>query len=58
MARRSKILLYISAVMAFRNATFHEVKRSSIEERLLGVPSVVIDGLLSRFTETSRGSTT
>lgn len=29
-----------------------------MEEKLPGVPSIVIDGLLSRFTESSRGSAT
>ncbi|KIM90013.1 hypothetical protein PILCRDRAFT_812811 [Piloderma croceum F 1598] len=52
-----KILYYISAMLAFRNATFKKFERSAVEERLSGVPSIVIDGLFSRFTETSRGST-
>jgi DNA-directed RNA polymerase I subunit RPA49 len=52
-----KILYYISTMLAFRNATSRKFERSTVEERLSGVPSIVIDGLFSRFTESSRGST-
>lgn len=52
-----KILLYISAMLAFRKATeFKKIEKEKVYERLSGVPGIVIDSLLSRFTETSRGS--
>ncbi|KII90120.1 hypothetical protein PLICRDRAFT_40321 [Plicaturopsis crispa FD-325 SS-3] len=53
-----KILFYISSMLAFRSATFRMAERKDpIHERLARVPSLVVDGLLARFTETSRGST-
>ncbi|KAH7907255.1 Rpa49 subunit specific to nuclear RNA polymerase I [Hygrophoropsis aurantiaca] len=52
-----KMLLYISSIFAFRSATFKKIEKTAIQEKLSAVPSVVIDGLLSRFTETARGST-
>ncbi|KAF7977898.1 hypothetical protein HWV62_2454 [Athelia sp. TMB] len=51
-----KILMYVSVLMAFRKAAYKEVTRSTIEEKLPGVPGIIVDGLLSRFTESSRGS--
>lgn len=44
-------------MLAFRKATFKNFERSTVEERLSGVPGIVIDGLLARFTESSRGTT-
>ncbi|KAH7882046.1 Rpa49 subunit specific to nuclear RNA polymerase I [Phlebopus sp. FC_14] len=52
-----KILLYISAMMTFRNLAFRKFDKAAIQEKLSAVPSVVIDGLFARFTETARGST-
>ncbi|EGO02918.1 hypothetical protein SERLA73DRAFT_165847 [Serpula lacrymans var. lacrymans S7.3] len=52
-----KILLYIAAMLAFRASTFKRIDKQAVHEKLHGVPSVIIDGLLSRFTETARGST-
>ncbi len=49
-----KLLLYISAMFAFKNASKLVNDKQALQERLKGVPSVVVDGLLSRFTETSR----
>ncbi|KAF9526022.1 Rpa49 subunit specific to nuclear RNA polymerase I [Crepidotus variabilis] len=55
--KNTKILLYISAMLAFRKATeFKKIEKEKVYERLSGVPGIVIDSLLSRFTETSRGS--
>ncbi|GLB44229.1 putative rpa49 subunit specific to nuclear rna polymerase i [Lyophyllum shimeji] len=53
-----KILLYISAMLAFRQATRFTKgsTKDQITEKMNGVPSVVVDGLISRFTETARGS--
>lgn len=53
----SKILMYISIMMYFRNLTIRKFDKSTIYEKLSAVPSIVIDGLMSRFTETPRGST-
>ncbi|KAF5376047.1 hypothetical protein D9615_007665 [Tricholomella constricta] len=54
-----KIVLYVSTMLAFRRSTEHGkgVTRDELSEKLPGVPGVVLDGLLARFTETSRGST-
>ena len=53
----SKILIYISVMMSFRNLTLRKFNKSAIYDKLSSVPSIIIDGLLSRFTETPRGST-
>jgi len=47
-------------MLAFRS--FLQRKRKAIEkdeihDAMLGVPSIVIDSLISRFTEVARGST-
>ncbi|KAG6374130.1 RNA polymerase I associated factor, A49-like protein [Boletus reticuloceps] len=44
-------------MMAFRNITFRKFDKLIVYEKLSGVPSIIIDGLISRFTETPRGST-
>jgi hypothetical protein len=51
-----KTLMYISAMMAFHKATFKNIDKTVIQQKLSAVASIVIDGLLSRFTETARGS--
>jgi len=52
-----KILLYISAMLAFRQATFTKsLDKEKLYERLEAVPNIVVDGLLSRFAEIPRGS--
>ncbi|KAG5644280.1 hypothetical protein DXG03_008765 [Asterophora parasitica] len=55
-----KIVLYVSMMLAFQRATERDKKgltRDEVTEKLPGLPGVVVDGLLARFTETSRGST-
>ncbi|KAF9228125.1 RNA polymerase I associated factor, A49-like protein [Gyrodon lividus] len=52
-----KTLMYISTMMSFRNLTLRTFDKATIHEKLAVVPSIVIDGLLARFTETARGST-
>ncbi|KAF8549007.1 RNA polymerase I associated factor, A49-like protein [Imleria badia] len=52
-----KILMYISIMMSFRNLTIRKFDKLTVYEKLSAVPSIVIDGLMSRFTETPRGST-
>ncbi|KAF8176301.1 Rpa49 subunit specific to nuclear RNA polymerase I [Pholiota molesta] len=54
-----KILLYISAMLAFRQACFaRNLEKDKLYERLSAVPTIVVDSLLARFTETARGSST
>jgi DNA-directed RNA polymerase I subunit RPA49 len=50
------MLIYISTMIAFHKATFKDINKDVIQQKLPMVPSIVIDGLLSRFTETARGS--
>ncbi|KAL4253801.1 RPA49/POLR1E RNA polymerase subunit family protein [Abortiporus biennis] len=51
-----KLLFYISTMMAFKNASRKLNDRKALERHLRNVPSVIIDGLISRFTETARDS--
>ncbi|KDQ55898.1 hypothetical protein JAAARDRAFT_180037 [Jaapia argillacea MUCL 33604] len=51
-----KILFYISTMLAFRQVTSRSVDKQKVQDRLKSVPSIVVEGLLSRFTETVRGS--
>jgi DNA-directed RNA polymerase I subunit RPA49 len=56
----SKILLYISAMLAFRQILDRNKKgidKEKITERMNSVPGVVVDSLLARFTEVARDST-
>ncbi|KAF5314385.1 hypothetical protein D9619_011794 [Psilocybe cf. subviscida] len=57
--KKIKILLYISAMLAFRQATFAKsLEKEKLYERLSAVPSTVVDSLLQRFAEVARGSST
>ena len=49
--------MHISIMMFFRNLTTRKFDKSTVYEKLSAAPSIVIDGLMSRFTETPRGST-
>ncbi|KIP06400.1 hypothetical protein PHLGIDRAFT_107028 [Phlebiopsis gigantea 11061_1 CR5-6] len=49
-----KILMYISAMLAFRAASRVVGEKQVLQERLKGVPSIILDGLITRFTESSR----
>ncbi|KAG5339886.1 hypothetical protein C0989_003104 [Termitomyces sp. Mn162] len=53
-----KLLLYISAMFAFRRAVEFKknISKDDLTEKLSAVPSIIVEGLISRFTETSRGS--
>ncbi|KAG6811740.1 hypothetical protein H0H92_006005 [Tricholoma furcatifolium] len=57
--RNLKILLYISAMLAFRRALDRQksLSKDELHDKLSAVPGIVVDGLISRFTEISRGST-
>lgn len=52
----SKILYYTSTMLAFHQVSAR-LDKAKLAERLSGVPSIIVDGLLSRFSETARGST-
>ncbi|KAH7872667.1 Rpa49 subunit specific to nuclear RNA polymerase I [Lentinula edodes] len=56
--RKLKMLLYVSIMFLFRRIISHPkgLDKDSIIEKMNNVPTVVVDGLLSRFTETTRGS--
>ncbi|KAI0092308.1 RNA polymerase I associated factor, A49-like protein [Irpex rosettiformis] len=49
-----KTLMYISTLFAFKNASRIIDDKQKLQERLKHVPSIIIDGLLSRFTQTSK----
>jgi A49-like RNA polymerase I associated factor len=52
------MLIYASVMFAFRGVAGRNVPdRTALLERLAPAPEIVVDGLLSRFTETPRGST-
>jgi DNA-directed RNA polymerase I subunit RPA49 len=54
-----KILFYISAMFAFRQALhFNIVEKEKLYERLASVPGIIVDNMLSRFSETPRNSST
>ena len=52
----SKVLYYISCLVAFKNISFNLKDQASLQEKLSAVPTIILDGFLSRFTETSRSS--
>ncbi|KAF8999769.1 Rpa49 subunit specific to nuclear RNA polymerase I [Cyathus striatus] len=52
-----KILLYVSAMFAFREIIGRrQITKEDVHKNLSGVPSIVIDSLISRFTEMARDS--
>ncbi|KAK7688536.1 hypothetical protein QCA50_008074 [Cerrena zonata] len=51
-----KILLYISTLWAFKLASRQVNDKEVLQKRLKGIPTAVIDGLLSRFTEGTRAT--
>ena len=53
------MLIYVSVMLAFRGVIGGRniPDRTVLLERLAPAPGAVVDGLLSRFTETPRGST-
>jgi DNA-directed RNA polymerase I subunit RPA49 len=51
------MLIYASVMFTFRGVAGRNVPdRAVLLERLAPAPEIVVDGLLSRFTETPRGS--
>ncbi|KAK7446968.1 DNA-directed RNA polymerase I subunit rpa49 [Stygiomarasmius scandens] len=57
--RTVKLLYYIATLFAFRRIHFGKdgIEKDVISDKLRDVPSIVVDGLISRFTESTRGST-
>ena len=53
-----KTLLYISTMFAFKMASRLVSKKDELLTRMGDVPGIVVDGLLSRFTETARSTNT
>ncbi|KAI0759036.1 RNA polymerase I associated factor, A49-like protein [Fomes fomentarius] len=51
-----KVLYYISTMMAFRKNSRSVSDKDALQQRLPGVPPIVIDGLISRFTEKERST--
>ncbi|KAI0312268.1 RNA polymerase I associated factor A49-like protein [Amylostereum chailletii] len=52
-----KMLVYIASLISFRNLSTRNVpERASLLEKMAPAPEVVVDGLLSRFSETARAS--
>jgi len=43
-------------MMLFRNLAVRNLDKDVLQERLNALPCIVVDGLLSRFTETARSS--
>lgn len=52
----SKVLQYVSCMMLFRSLASRNLEREVLLEKLSAIPSIVAESLLSRFTETARGS--
>ena len=53
-----RLISYIGCLMAFRaGSKFDKLSsKEKLQERLRGMPAVLIDGILSRFTEKARDS--
>lgn len=51
-----KVLQYVSCMMLFRSLASRNLEREVLLEKLSAIPSIVAESLLSRFTETARGS--
>ncbi|KAH9837707.1 RNA polymerase I associated factor, A49-like protein [Rhodofomes roseus] len=49
-----KIVMYVSAMLAFRMAARSVNDKEALQKKFTGVPQIVVDGLLSRFTESER----
>ena len=47
----------ISAMFAFYNARRNVSDKGKLQERLGRIPATLLDGLLSKFTDSARGST-
>jgi len=54
---RRKLLFAISAIFAFYSARRNVSDKGKLQERLSRIPATLLDGLLSKFTDSARGST-
>ena len=52
-----KVLFYISCMFAFRRVVSRARDRKVLHEKMPMVPDKIVDSLIARFTETTRGST-
>lgn len=52
-----KLLFAISAIFAFYTARRNVSDKGKLQERLSKIPATLLDGLLSKFTDSARGST-
>ena len=52
-----KLLFVISAMFAFHNARRNVTDKEKLQERLGRIPVTLLDGFLSKFTDSARGST-
>ena len=53
-----KMLAYVASLLTFRAVVGkHVPEREKLLEKMTPVPELVVDALLSRFTENARGST-
>ena len=55
---RSRILYYISCIRQFQKMKKALGRSEDLVEKMNGMPKVIIDGLVKRFTETAKGSST
>ncbi|KAI0369256.1 RNA polymerase I associated factor A49-like protein [Pilatotrama ljubarskyi] len=51
-----KLVYYISTMMAFFKNSRNVGDKDALQQKLSGVPPIVLDGLISRFTETERST--
>ncbi|KAI0070971.1 RNA polymerase I associated factor A49-like protein [Panus rudis PR-1116 ss-1] len=51
-----KIVLYISTLIAFKQASRQVNDKQALQKRLKGIPTLVVDALVTRFTEGTRNS--
>ena len=49
-----KTVYYISTMMAFLKNARNVGDKDALQQRLSGVPPIVLDGLITRFTEKER----
>ncbi|KAI0354308.1 RNA polymerase I associated factor A49-like protein [Trametes cingulata] len=51
-----KLVYYVSTMMAFFKNSRNVGDKDALQQKLSGVPPIVLDGLISRFTETERST--
>ena len=52
-----KLLFAISSMLAFYNVRRSVGDKQKLQERLIRIPTTLLDGLFSKFTDSARGST-